>query len=266
MRRARLSPRSTPPLSGSTINNYNFVLIRNPGRSNGGLYARFAPLFSLLGQGDPVSGNVVPKSRCNLNDVCYTYAPAKFDVTWAYDFYSDFPIAPNPFSIANSLAAGIFVTNLLGPTQTRHVPSVNGNTYTTVVPDDLAVLEPLRLPGRILGLAGINLPFPDPLDAVADAVQPALVILVNIGYSDVVTPSEGGDLQPDIRSVQRPQQAVPVGVTADFGGSPPGSGRRSASADRGNPGRAADWRFGACHDQPGDGEHRSGKRIGAVVG
>ncbi len=44
------------------------------------------------------------------------YAPTKSDVTWAYDFYSDFPIAPNPFSIANSLAAGIFVTNLLGPT------------------------------------------------------------------------------------------------------------------------------------------------------
>ena len=61
------------------------------------------------------------------------------------------------------------------------------------MPDDLALLEPVRLPGRILGLAGINLPFPDPLDAVADAVQPALVILVNIGYSDVQTPSEGGN-------------------------------------------------------------------------
>jgi PE-PPE domain len=170
----------------ATITNVNFVLIRNPGRANGGLDARFAPLFNLIGQ-DPVSGNVVPNSN-----LTFTYAPSKLDVTWAYDFYSDFPIAPNPFSIANSLAAGIFVTNLLGPTQTPPVPSVNGNTYTTVVPDDLALLEPLRLPGRILGLAGINLPFPDPLDAVADAVQPALVILVNIGYSDVVTPSEGG--------------------------------------------------------------------------
>ena len=104
-----------------TITNYNFVLIRNPGRSNGGLYARFAPLFTCSDR-TRSAAMWSRKARAILNDGCYGhYAPTKFDVTWAYDFYSDFPIAPNPFSIANSLAAGIFVTNLLGPTQTRHV-------------------------------------------------------------------------------------------------------------------------------------------------
>jgi hypothetical protein len=177
-----------------SLNNYNFVLIRNPGRSSGGLFTRLSPLFNLIGQ-DPVSANVVPKQQgalCPFPLACGFYAPSKFDVTWAYDVLSDFPIVPNPFSIANSIAAGVFVTNLLGPTQTITIDAPGGNHYTTVVPNDLALLEPLRLPGRILALAGITLPVPNPLDLVANAVQPALTILVNIGYSDVQTPSEGG--------------------------------------------------------------------------
>ena len=114
MRRARLSPQSTPPAIPSAINNYNFVLIRNPGRSNGGLVC---PLPIPVPREDPVTGNVVPSQTGSLCPViCGFYEPTKSDVTWAYDFYSDFPIAPNPFSIANSLAAGFFLTNLLGPT------------------------------------------------------------------------------------------------------------------------------------------------------
>jgi hypothetical protein len=69
------------------VNNYNFVLIRNPGRSNAGLYARFPFLFPE----DPVTGDVVPSQTGGLCPViCGFYEPTKSDVTWAYDFYSDF--------------------------------------------------------------------------------------------------------------------------------------------------------------------------------
>jgi hypothetical protein len=78
----------------------------------------------------------------------------------------------------------------LGPTRT--VTIGGRNSYTTVIPTDLALLEPLRLPTRILTLAGIDNPLPSPLNSIANAVQPALTILVNIGYSDVQTPTEGG--------------------------------------------------------------------------
>jgi PE-PPE domain-containing protein len=166
------------------VNNVNMVLIANPGRANGGILPRFSPLFNLVGI-DPLSGNVEPYTRCELT-TCRIYAPTKNDVTWAYEFFSDFPITPNPFSIANSIAAAIFVTNLLGETADFSYES-NQNTYTTRQPNDLALLEPVRLPTRLLGMIGINLPNP-----IADALQPALTILVNIGYTDVQTPSEGG--------------------------------------------------------------------------
>jgi PE-PPE domain len=68
------------------VNNYNFVLIRNPGRSNGGLYARFPFLFPE----DPVTGDVAPSQTGSLCPViCGFYEPTKADVTWAYDYYSD---------------------------------------------------------------------------------------------------------------------------------------------------------------------------------
>ena len=58
------------------------------------------------------------------------------------------------------------------------------------MPNDLPLLEPLRLPSRILNAlfdaVGVPVHLGTPL---ADALQPALTILVNTGYTDVQTPT-----------------------------------------------------------------------------
>jgi hypothetical protein len=138
------------------------------------------------------------------------------DVSWAYDPVSDFPVTLNPFAIVNSLLAGL-PTNLLGglngtvltkadgtptdltglglsiagtlgiPNRLLALPVTDGEGfYATLVPNDLPLLEPLRLPSRLINLlTGFDLPTP-----IADALQPALEILVNTGYSDVITPAD----------------------------------------------------------------------------
>jgi hypothetical protein len=129
------------------------------------------------------------------------------DVTWAYDALSDFPVTPDPFSIANSIAASIFVTNLLGGVQLKGDPTddalrnagavLTGGLaglaptgqafYITADPNDLALLEPLRLPVRIINaVTGSHLDTPH-----ANAIQPAIKILVDIGYPDVVRNPDG---------------------------------------------------------------------------
>lgn len=120
---------------------------------------------------------------------------------------SDFPETPNLFSLANSLMATILPTNLLGGVTLGGASGVEiatnlgllatlgtpSTAYSTLVPNDLPLLEPLRLPSRIanfvLGKLGVQAKLGTPL---ADALQPALSILVNTGYTDVVLPGQGG--------------------------------------------------------------------------
>lgn len=73
--------------------------------------------------------------------------------------------------------------------------------YLTLPADDLPILAPLRLPAQIIngvldrlaaafappGSAGLPFRLGTP---IADILQPALKILVNIGYSDVITPTD----------------------------------------------------------------------------
>lgn len=55
------------------------------------------------------------------------------------------------------------------------------NTHYFTLPQDLPLLQPLRLPAEVLSkLSGKPVPTP-----LADALQPALKILVNLGYTDV---------------------------------------------------------------------------------
>ena len=54
-----------------------------------------------------------------------------------------------------------------------------------LLPNDLPILEPLRLPSQLINAifkTNLGTPF-------ADALQPAFKILVNTGYSDVITPN-----------------------------------------------------------------------------
>ena len=84
---------------------------------------------------------------------------------------------------------------------------VTSTSYSTFVPNDLPLLEPLRLPSRILNEVFKQAKIPVTLGTpLADALQPALEILVNIGYTDVQTPSEGGTYN---RTYDQSAQYVP---------------------------------------------------------
>jgi len=222
------APNGYTPYQPSAINNVPnqtnqvLLLLRNSYRPNGGLEARFAPLLNLFGVDTamPAPGFVnSPNGQIRLNT-------GTVDLTWAYDPISDFPVTLNPFAIANSLLAGL-PTNLVGGldqsigdpsgivltnadgTLTNltglglNVASVLGILnriggsiadlgvdegkayYGAIVPNDLPLLEPLRLPSRLINAVfGTKLGTP-----LADALQPAVSILVNTGYSDVITPN-----------------------------------------------------------------------------
>lgn len=164
------------PLLG--VNNYTYALVRNGGRANGGLISRFDWLYSMTGVSS-VSGNVHPESDC-LFDTC-RYLPVKVDIAVGYDSIDDFPVAPTAVSVLNSFMQSFFLTNLLGERENVKFQAPNNNYYLTIVPKDSALLEPIRIWGRPLSMAGI----PDPFDTVADIFEPAADILINIGYGDV---------------------------------------------------------------------------------
>jgi hypothetical protein len=222
------APNGYTPYQPSAINNVPnqtnqvLLLLRNAYRPNGGLQARFAPLLNLFGVDTAMPGPgfvTSPNGQIRLNT-------GTVDLTWAYDPIADFPVTLNPFAIANSLLAGL-PTNLVGGLdQSIGDPSgivftnANGDVtnltglglsvasvlgilnriagsslgigvdegrafYGALVPNDLPLLEPLRLPSRLINAVfGTDLGTP-----FADALQPAFEILVNTGYSDVITPN-----------------------------------------------------------------------------
>ena len=200
---------------GTNVTNLPIALIRNPETPNGGLYARFAPIFNLFGK-NPVSPNAGTGSSpgIKLNGVFINLA-------LGYDMLSDFPETLNPFALANSFMASVLPTYLLdggtikGASTDTMIANLVGlltagapnTSYSTFVPNDLPLLEPLRLPSRILNAvfkqAGVPITLGTPL---ADALQPALEILVNTGYTDVQTPSEGGTYN---RTYDQSSQYVP---------------------------------------------------------
>ena len=203
------------------------ALLLNPGRANGGALARLADVAGWFGV-DTVTppAGAVPGAGIRLN--VFT-----IDATWAYQPASDFPVTLNPFSVANSLFA-FLPTNLLGgftvqgDTPTSVAVSLaaflagaalgrspdGSDFYLTLVPNDLPLVEPLRLPSRIINLlTGWNLPTP-----IADALEPAAKILANIGYTDVVTPTDlvnnpalvAAGLQPYDRTFDRAELSIPT--------------------------------------------------------
>ena len=198
------TPFQPVPGANPTQTNQALLYLRNPLRPNGGIDARFAPLLNLFGVDTtlPAAG-VNTGAGLKLNT-------ATLDVTWAYDLFSDFPVTLNPFSLVNSLltflpvnlaggvslkaldttAAGVNVASVLGILNrlSGGIAGVDDGQawYGTLLPNDLPILEPLRLPSRLINAVfGTSLGTP-----FADALQPAFTILVKTGYSDVVTPAD----------------------------------------------------------------------------
>jgi hypothetical protein len=201
----------------------SLVLARNPGRANGGLYARFAPIYEELTGVNPVTpdrqdvlpegfdpdvitklltgnaGDITIDELGNLQAVMESVdgkpivVTLKADVGWEYDLMSDAPVTANPFAWANSIASAVFLNNLLTGVDFENLGEggyvgPDGTIYYTLTVDDLPLLAPLRLPAQLLGLATGNLDINTPL---ADALEPALRILVDIGYNDVVRNPDG---------------------------------------------------------------------------
>ncbi len=200
---------------GYNVTNLPIALIRNPMTPNGGLYARFAPILNLFGQ-NPISPNAQSGSSTGIK-----LNTAIINIALGYDFLSDFPETLNPFSLANSVMAGFLPTYLLDGGTIKGAGTdtivtnlgtllslgVTSTSYSTFVPNDLPLLEPLRLPSRILNEVFKQAKIPVTLGTpLADALQPALEILVNIGYTDVQTPSEGGTYN---RTYDQSAQYVP---------------------------------------------------------
>lgn len=200
------------PLAGS-LTILPMILLRNPGRANGGLFARFYPQAGLLGI-DTVTPDTEVTSSSNGTGLSIPIGntgivigdanliPIKVDGTVEYDPLSDVPAWPNPVSLANSLAALAFPTYILRGVDAASITEVldgqlkpqiaaaladtSGplalNLYLTVpVNNALPLLEPVRLPIDVINLfTGANLNNP-----IATAFEPFLTTLTNLGYTDV---------------------------------------------------------------------------------
>jgi hypothetical protein len=181
------------------------ILVRNPSRADGGLAARFSvfldPIAQLFGYDSVVTPEVENETTLTLDGLT-AYKPIKVDATVEYDTLSDFPSWPNPFSLVNSAAALVFPTYILrspdlagvlgdqlGPDVLvdllGNVAAATGasNLYLTLPVGSLPVLEPFRYPTDIANFfTGGFFRFYNPF---ADAIEPALKILTNLGYTNV---------------------------------------------------------------------------------
>ncbi len=216
------SPQSTD--TKPTQTNQLLVFLQNSLRANGGIAARFPDISKALG----INPEMPAGGRYASTDKRTVLNTTTIDATWAYDPITDFPAVFNATAIANSFFAGVPI-NLLGgvkglvisdgagnavsvtdiglniagllqvavpgtPIGTITLPMVDGKSYyVTIEPNELPLLTPVRLPGLGINavLSALNSPYllGNPF---ADAIEPALKILTNIAYTDVVTPSEGG--------------------------------------------------------------------------
>lgn len=179
------------------------ILLRNPGRPDGGLAARAEPLLQLLGI-TSVSPDVAT-FKDNDTDKRIVW-PLKVDATFEYDWMSDVPSWPNPVALLNTGVGAVFPTYILRNDDAESIadqivapllaeltganafallvgsnPPAALNGYVTIAEPSLPLFEPTRLPVDLVNLvAGTN--FSNPL---ADALEPAAKILVNLGYVDV---------------------------------------------------------------------------------
>lgn len=190
-----------------------YLLLNNWGRADGGIAARFAPLLDPLVQIFGYESVVTPEVANSgsliklpiLDQVAAGFVPIKVDGAWEYSPFADFAAWPNPVTLANNLAALAFPTYLLrggdlpgflgqlldldSLAPDALAPGGSHNNFLTAQSDRLPLLELFRYPADLanlftLGLANFSNPF-------ADAVEPALKILTDLGYTNVVRNSDG---------------------------------------------------------------------------
>lgn len=149
---------------GAELPPITFVLLANPLRPNGGLTSRF---------------NGVSPFATPWTSIVSSPTDTQFethDIARQYDFFADFPAYPlNPFATANAVF-GLLNHNYgpvsLDPSSPNYDPDTvvqqyGDTTYYLIPSKELPLLAPVRAVG---------------LDPVADAVEPTLRVLVELGY------------------------------------------------------------------------------------
>lgn len=144
----------------------NFVLVGNEMNPNGGFLSRF-PGLNLPSLGLPFYGATPENAFPTTN------------YTLEYDGFADFPRYPlNVLSVLNAGLGIIFVHTKYADLTSQQVnsaislPTTDPSQKYYIIPTaDLPLLEPLRL----LPVIG---------NPVADLLQPALKVIVNLGYGD----------------------------------------------------------------------------------
>ena len=253
-------PGGTAGPPGSSVTIVPMLLLRNPGRNDGGVAARFAHFFAPFGI-DTATNDFEVQADGNA-----VLVPVKVDATVQNDPLSDFAAWPNPVTLANNAAALAYPTYILRGSDTSGiglatlnplVANLVGNFGSAIIGDGVTVDLPGDLPNvdlsreaAILALnpvltdalgqefPGINIdipngpnpgdryeslnqyytlengaqpilePFRYPTDLMsvvtgqtitnpfADAVEPAISMLGNLGYTNVV---QYGDDPTDFR-------------------------------------------------------------------
>jgi hypothetical protein len=203
------------PLLGS-ITVLPMLLLLNPARPNGGMFARFYPLFGLLGINTvnpeteaSSSGGLLPILNTGLSLGGANLIPVLIDLGVEYHPLNDLAAWPNPFTLANNVMAGVLPTYILRgltlDTVTEQLTTQLGealggiaegdplklNLYLTLPSATLPLLEPLYLASDVVNLATFGAFRPNVIERFANALAPALSALVNLGYTDVVRNPDG---------------------------------------------------------------------------
>jgi hypothetical protein len=202
------------PLLGS-LTLLPLILINNPGRPDGGAFARFGALAALFGI-DTVNprteltgdGGLPVLDPLGLHVGGANVLPILIDATYEYQPLSDLASWPNPFTLANNLAAGLLPTYMLRgvsidgltdqllPQVTDALGNVGTgkplalNLYLTLHSATSPMLEPLYLAADFLNLIGLS-PLAQIPMRLANALAPAVNTLTNIGYANVVQNPDG---------------------------------------------------------------------------
>lgn len=197
------------PLLGS-LTILPLVLINNPARPDGGLFARFGDLAALFGINtvNPTThatseNGTIPVLGSGLSLGGANILPILIDATYEYEPLSDFASWPNPVTLVNNLAASLFPTYLLRGLSLDGVADqlvkqlgnvsldpVALNLYLTLHSSTLPMLEPLYLASDVLNIVGLS-PLAQIPMRIANALAPALRILTDVGYANVVRNADG---------------------------------------------------------------------------
>jgi hypothetical protein len=201
------------PLLGS-LTLLPMVLINNPARPDGGAFARFGSLAALFGINTvnpttELTGSGGLEGPLGLHLGGANVLPILIDAAFEYQPMSDLASWPNPVTLANNLAAALMPTYMLrGLTLDgldEQILDLVGdavdealelddplalNIYLTLQSKALPLVEPLFLAADFLNLVGLS-PLAQIPMRIANALMPALTILTNIGYSNVVRNPDG---------------------------------------------------------------------------